>query len=123
MVTQDDLSAKETLYYEKKKKDMLTAYLLWFFLWGFGAPHFYMGKTARGILNIAILVLNIIFFAFSEDEFSTEREILVGRIGSVLTGLIMFALWVIDGYTLHTHVKRYNMLLLQSMEEEKAASK
>jgi TM2 domain-containing membrane protein YozV len=49
----------------KRSKSRLAAYLLWFFLGGFGAHRFYLGQKgvafallALGVLNLALSLLN-----------------------------------------------------------------
>ena len=49
-------------------KSMLVAYLLWFFLGGFGAHRFYMGRTRSGFgmlgLCVGSLVLTMVVVGF-----------------------------------------------------------
>lgn len=64
-------------------KTPVVAYLLWFFLGGFGAHRFYFGKTGSAIgmlgLNIASAVLSVIA---------------IGLVGY----LALFVWWVIDAF-------------------------
>ena len=52
----------------QNEKTPVVAYLLWFFLGGFGAHRFYFGKTGSAIgmlgLNIASAVLSVIAIGF-----------------------------------------------------------
>jgi len=45
-------------------KNMLVAYLLWWFLGGFGAHRFYLGRVKSGIIQLLLFVLGLatIFF-------------------------------------------------------------
>jgi len=43
--------------YDKKKKSVLIAWLLWFFLGGLGIHRFYLGKTLSGIVLLALTIL------------------------------------------------------------------
>jgi TM2 domain-containing membrane protein YozV len=59
MISKNGLTTNELLMvqseFDKKKKNKTTAYLLWFFLGGFGGHRFYIGDTG---LAIAMLFLN-----------------------------------------------------------------
>jgi TM2 domain-containing membrane protein YozV len=48
--------AQALILFESKKKSVLSAYLLWFFLGGFGAHRFYMGKIGSAV---GLMVLNL----------------------------------------------------------------
>ncbi len=39
------------------KKSTLVAYLLWFFLGGFGVHRFYLGKTGSGAIMLVLMIL------------------------------------------------------------------
>lgn len=42
------------------KKSTLVAYLLWFFLGGFGVHRFYLGKTGSGAIMLGLLILGLL---------------------------------------------------------------
>ncbi len=71
-------------------KAPVVAYLLWFFLGGFGAHRFYFGKTGSAIgmlaLNIASAVLSVIA---------------IGLLGY----LALFAWWVVDAFLIGKWLK------------------
>lgn len=87
MAMKSELDTKELLLLESevknRGKNMVVAYLLWWFLGILGGHRFYIGKTGSAI---AMLILSITFF-----------------------GLIITAVWVIvDAFLLHKYVKDIN---------------
>ncbi|CAJ1317065.1 hypothetical protein PTI45_04388 [Paenibacillus nuruki] len=64
-------------------KNMVVAYILWYFLGIFGGHRFYMGKTGSAIAQL-ILTLTIV--------------------GSIVTSIW----WIVDAFLLHTWVKDRN---------------
>lgn len=87
MMQKSQLDARELLLLESEVKsqgkNMIVAYVLWYFLGGFGGHRFYMGKTGSAI---AQLVLTI----------------------TILGALVTFIWWIVDAFLLHTWVKDHN---------------
>lgn len=87
VMRKSQLDARELLLLESEVKNqgknMVVAYILWYFLGVFGAHRFYMGKTGSAI---AMLVLTITV------------------IGMIATGIW----WVVDAFLVHTWVKDHN---------------
>lgn len=52
-----DDGVRQQLLFEANRKSTGAAYLLWFFLGGFGAHRFYLGRTATGIGQLLLLLL------------------------------------------------------------------
>ena len=52
-----DDGVRQQLLFEANRKSTGAAYLLWFFLGGFGAHRFYLGRTASGIAQLLLLLL------------------------------------------------------------------
>ncbi len=81
------LDARELMLLEAEVKtygkNMVVAYVLWYFLGIFGAHRFYMGKTGSAI---AQLILSITI------------------VGTIVTSIW----WIVDAFLLHTWVKERN---------------
>lgn len=61
---------------EKKKRNLVVAYLLWFFLSGFGAHRFYFKKTGSAIAMLALTILS-----------TALTVVLIGVFGFVILGI------------------------------------
>ena len=48
------------MQYDANKKSVGAAYVLWFFLGGFGAHRFYLGETGTGAAILAITVVSLL---------------------------------------------------------------
>lgn len=81
------LDTRELLLLESEVKsqgkNMVVAYVLWYFLGMFGAHRFYMGRTGSAV---AQLVLSVTI------------------IGTIVTGIW----WFVDAFLVHTWVKEHN---------------
>ncbi|RAP76971.1 TM2 domain-containing protein [Paenibacillus montanisoli] len=96
------LDARELLILDQEVrnqgKNMLVAYILWFFLGSFGAHRFYMKKTGTAVTQL-ILTITII-------------------------GCIVTAVWVlIDAFLLHGMVKEENQRVEGRILDELVAQK
>ncbi|MHC4427257.1 MAG: TM2 domain-containing protein [Planctomycetota bacterium] len=67
-------------------KSAPVAYLLWFFLGGFGAHRFYMGRTGSALGMMGLCIASMVLSVF-----------VIGLIGFP----ILFAWWVIDAFQLN----------------------
>lgn len=65
--TQEQLLVEQRLANEKKSTGV--AYLLWFFLGGFGGHRFYLGRTGSGAAMLALMILGILFSAVGVGVF------------------------------------------------------
>ncbi|NMM54019.1 TM2 domain-containing protein [Paenibacillus aquistagni] len=81
------LDTRELLLLDQEVKDrgknMVIAYVLWYFLGLFGGHRFYMGRTGSAV---AQLILSI----------------------TVIGMIVTFIWWVVDAFTLHNMVKERN---------------
>lgn len=82
------------------RKSLAVAYLLWFFLGGFGAHRFYLGSIVIGITHAAFLVVGVVpivvFDGALYDETLPTIFVLLGV--ALLTGLVVW--WAVDGFLL-----------------------
>ena len=92
MTTQTDLSNQDLLIFETRKKSASSAYLLWFFLGGFGAHWFFLGNKKRAWLTILFGILTL--------------------------GIRV----LVDAFVLHKKVEEYNTKLLEELIQSKAQS-
>lgn len=91
--------------FENKKKSLLVAYLLWFFLGSIGGHRFYVGK-----IGTAVTMLILSFFGW------LTAWILVG-----LIFLIPVGIWVlVDAFLLHGIVNRMNQQIERDVLEQVA---
>ncbi len=88
------------MQYDAAKKSAGIAYLLWFFLGGFGAHRFYLGQIGTGVAQLLILVFSFIL-----------TFVAVGLLGFLVLGV-----WVIvDAFLIPGIVQRHNQLLASQM--------
>lgn len=87
VMRKSQLDARELLLLESEVKsegkNMVVAYILWYFLGVFGGHRFYMGRTGSAIVMIVLFI-------------------------TILGIIVNFIWWVIDAFLLHTWVKDYN---------------
>lgn len=85
-----------SMQYDANKKSGVVAYLLWFFLGGFGAHRFYLGSTGPAIAQLVITLVSIVL-----------SVVAVGLIGFVVVGI-----WVlIDAFLIPGMIQDYNSRL------------
>lgn len=85
--------AKKIMAYDAAKKEVILAYILWFFLGSFGVHRLYMGRTSSGIL---MALLHVISWALT--------IFLIGFVGLGLVGLW----WFIDAILIMGWVEKHN---------------
>jgi TM2 domain-containing membrane protein YozV len=54
--------ARQQMMYDANRKSVGAAYLLWFFLGGFGAHRFYLAQTGTAVAQLLLLLLGWIPF-------------------------------------------------------------
>jgi TM2 domain-containing membrane protein YozV len=87
---------KLTVSFAGEGKNMVLAYLLWFFLGSFGVHRFYLGKIGTGITQLILLAVG-----------SATTVILVGFIPLLVLGVW----WIADAYFVYKHVTDANARL------------
>jgi TM2 domain-containing membrane protein YozV len=77
-------------------KNMVLAYLLWFFLGSFGVHRFYLGKIGTGVTQLILLAVG-----------SATSIILIGLIPLA----VLAVWWIVDAYFVFKHVRDANSRL------------
>ena len=95
-------------------KSKTTAYLLWFFLGGFGAHRFYLGKNPI-VYIIAIVAFILIFVSIIIAAFIPSFaaiSLFVGQIASLASsvlGFVILVLWIYDAFKIPTFIEECNL--------------
>lgn len=94
--------AKAMMAFESGKKSSGICYLLWFFLGGFGAHRFYLGRTGSAIAMLVISIVSwiLIFVA-------------IGALGFIVIGIW----WIVDAFLIPGIVRDNNQALQQRIED------
>lgn len=92
----DPQVAQKMMAYDAAKKDVVLAYIIWFFLGSFGLHRIYMGYTFSGVF---MALLHIISWALT--------IVFIGFIGLAIIGLW----WLIDAIRLMGWVENHNLRL------------
>lgn len=74
-------------------KSILISYILWFFLGGFGAHRFYLGRIGTGVAMLAITVISWIL-----------TLIVIGAFGFIVIGIW----WIVDAFLIPGMVRSRN---------------
>lgn len=93
--------AKAMMAFESEKKSSGISYLLWFFLGGFGAHRFYLGRTQSAIAMLVIYVLSILLLFVG-----------VGIIGLAAIGIW----WIVDAFLIPGMAREINQALVERIE-------
>jgi TM2 domain-containing membrane protein YozV len=89
--------AQALIAFEAGKKSTGLAYVLWFFLGGFGGHRFYIGRTGSAV---AILLINIFGW-------------LTIAIGIGVAMLVGLGIWlIVDAFLIPGWVRRHNTMLM-----------
>lgn len=93
--------ARRMMEYDARKKGAGIAYVLWFFLGGFGAHRFYLERTGSAI---AMLVITIV-------------SALLLTVGIGILGLLVVGVWaLVDAFLIPGIVREYNMRVMRSIQ-------
>ena len=98
--------AKAMMAFESGKKSSGISYLLWFFLGGFGAHRFYLGRTGSAIAMLVIYIVSWIL-----------TFVAIGAIGLIVIGIW----WIVDAFLIPGMVRKNNEALQQNIESGIAA--
>jgi TM2 domain-containing membrane protein YozV len=93
--------AQAMMMYEANKNSTLVAYLLWFFLGGFGGHRFYNGRTGSAVAQLLLTIFGILLlFVFG------------------LGLLILIPLWIwilVDAFLIPGWIRSQNSLLAMQL--------
>lgn len=94
--------AKANMAFESGKKSNLIGYLLWFFLGGFGAHRFYLGRTGSAIAMLVIYIVSWIL-----------TFVAIGALGLIVIGIW----WIVDAFLIPGMVRENNESLMQRIAD------
>jgi TM2 domain-containing membrane protein YozV len=90
----DQLRAQ--LQFESSRKSSGVAYLLWFFLGGFGAHRFYLGRTGTAVAQLLLLLLGWL---------------------PMMLGYVVLGIWVlVDAFLIPGMIREENAKLIDQIE-------
>ncbi|HHN77834.1 MAG TPA: TM2 domain-containing protein [Phycisphaerales bacterium] len=95
-----EADARTMMMYDIKKKSMVLAYLLWWFLGTFGAHRFYLGRTGSAIAMLCLtLVSTVLVLVF------------IGFFGLAAVGVW----WLVDAFLIYSMVNEHNLRLAEQL--------
>jgi TM2 domain-containing membrane protein YozV len=95
-----DENLKQQLMFEESRKSTGVSYLLWFFLGGFGAHRFYLGRPISGVAQLALG--------------------LFGWIPLFVGWMLLGAWWLVDAFLIPKLVRTDNVRTLQEIAEHRS---
>jgi TM2 domain-containing membrane protein YozV len=100
MRTEGRDAAMAQMLYSANSKSVGVAYLLWFFLGGFGGHRFYSGKTGSAVAQLLLMLLGI----------------MTAVVGVGVLLMIAVGLWVlVDAFLIPGWIRNHNTLLAHQM--------
>ena len=111
---------------ERRRKSVILAYALWFFLSFLGAHKFYLGKVVQGLLYVvgpttALLVFAVGAVAAEERGARAGAEVLA-LLG--VFGFLAFVIWwILDLFTLHRQTESVNERIERRLLSELKSSR
>lgn len=90
--------SRAAMVYDAKKKSLLIAYLLWWFLGALGVHRIYAGRVASGVAMLVLSVISVVL-----------TFVAVGFLGLLVIG----AWWLVDAILLPGMIENYNLRLIE----------
>lgn len=95
-----DDNLKQQLLFEANRKSTGAAYVLWFFLGGFGAHRFYLGRIATAVGQLILL--------------------LFGWLPLFLGWAVLGVWWLVDAFLIPDMIRIENLKTIQQISEGRA---
>lgn len=95
-----DGDAYASMQYDARKKSLLVAYLLWYFLGPFGAHRFYLGRQGSAIAQLLVTIISV-----------PLCFLLIGFIGLAVIGIW----WLVDAFLIPAMAEEFNLGLISSI--------
>lgn len=89
--------SRAAMVYDAKKKSLLIAYLLWWFLGSLVIHRMYAGRMASGLVMLVLFVVSLVL-----------TFVAVGVLGLLVIG----AWWLVDAILLPGMIESYNLRLI-----------
>lgn len=93
--------AEALMKFGSKQKSLGIAYLLWFFIGGFGAHRFYLARTQSAVIMLIILILSLLLSVVG-----------IGLLGFVVIGIW----WLVDLFLIPSMTSSFNVQLINALK-------
>ena len=119
-----NLSNMDMITYNEKKKSKIAAYLLWFFLGGFGAHQFYLGNIKTGVFYICLWAFYMFSYLMATGmALSGTRVIPVVFLPSIILSIIFAVLLIKDAFLVYKKIEKYNERILSEIASNSSNTK
>lgn len=98
-----DDNVRQQLMFEASRKSVGAAYVLWFFLGGFGAHRFYLGKIGTGVAQLLLLLL--------------------GWLPLFLGWAVLGIWWIIDAFLIPDIIRQDNLRTVHNLSNERVGQR
>ncbi|MCC6971652.1 MAG: TM2 domain-containing protein [Phycisphaerales bacterium] len=95
--------SRAAMVYDAKKKSLLIAYLLWWFLGALGIHRMYAGRIGSGVAMLVLFLISLVL-----------TFVAVGIFGL----LVIFLWWLLDAILLPGMIENYNLRLIDRVSPQ-----